>query len=125
MRWCGLLGLCWLMPGLAADNTDVYAEVTRMHQQALAQHTYVTDPEQYGVADKWVASLTGDCEDYALYMQLQLQQHGYRSRLVIARTEQNQLHVVLIVKIAGVDYAIDNRFRWVYPKRQIHYKWLS
>lgn len=43
--------------------------LSHIHHVALSRHTYITDQEQYGTHDKWVARLVGDCEDYVLWIQ--------------------------------------------------------
>lgn len=96
-------------------------DLDRLHRQAMSQHTYITDLEQYGVPEKWVASLVGDCEDYALYMQALLRQHGYQADLWVVRTETNELHVVAMVD----DIVIDNRRQRAFPARFFNYDWIA
>jgi predicted transglutaminase-like cysteine proteinase len=63
--------------------------------------------EQYGVNDKWVMSLKGDCEDFSLFSYFYLVGKGYSPQFWIVRTEKGELHTVLIVD----GYEFDNRRR--------------
>lgn len=76
-----------------------------IHAELLARHTYITDQDQYGVNDKWVMSLTGDCEDFALFSYFLLVGKGYEPQFWLVRTEADEMHVALIVD----DYVFDNR----------------
>lgn len=96
-------------------------EVKALHRAALSNHVYVTDMEQYGVNEKWVPSLVGDCEDYALWIQQALKQKGIIGDLWIVRTETDELHVVVVV--GGM--VVDNRYRQVKRKQDLPYKWIG
>lgn len=95
---------------------DIEATHIDMHQQ----HVYISDQDQYGVPDKWVANLRGDCEDYALYMRHLLLSNGVDSAIWIVRTELNEMHTVLVVG----DKVIDNRYTTVKHKSELNYKWI-
>jgi len=77
-----------------------------LHTVSLSHHVYITDMDQYGVEDKWVTSLIGDCEDYALYIQRVL---GKGEKLVV-KTIEGEAHMVLLVD----GYVIDNTSKSVY-----------
>jgi len=79
--------------------------VEYIHAELLARHTYVTDQDQYGVNDKWVMSLRGDCEDFALFSYFYLVGKGYQPQFWLVRTETDELHAVLVVD----GYEFDNR----------------
>lgn len=87
-----------------SSNQPSYLQ--RQHTAALKEHVFISDMEQYGVADKWVESLTGDCEDFALYMRRKLGGH-----LLFVRANTGELHVVLNVR----GMIIDNLSSTVYP----------
>lgn len=110
------------MPAIAAND---YLVINSLHRESLAKHTYISDLEQYGVSETWTPSLTGDCEDYALYMQKALQDRGYTSNIWIVRTEQDELHAVLVVTIFNFEFVIDNRHDSLKPRSLLHYKWIA
>jgi predicted transglutaminase-like cysteine proteinase len=77
--------------------------------------------EQYGENDKWVKSLIGDCEDYALYAQDVLYRQGIKADMWIVITETNEFHVVLVVG----DSVIDNRYNDVMSRHNLEYQWIG
>ena len=76
-----------------------------IHAELLARHTYVSDQDQYGVNDKWIMSLTGDCEDFSLFSYFYLVGKGYEPVFWLVRTETDEMHTVLVVD----GYEFDNR----------------
>ncbi len=62
--------------------------------------------------DSWDINVSeGDCEDYALQKRADLIALGWPTdhlRIAIVRTRQGVPHAVLLVRIGGVDYALDN-----------------
>lgn len=122
MRYIILLLMLLVMPAIAAND---YLVINRLHRKSLEQHTYISDLEQYGVAETWSPSLTGDCEDYALYMKHALYAHGYASNIWIVRTELDELHAVLVVKIFNYEFVIDNRHQSLKPREMLQYKWIA
>ena len=118
MRCLVLLFLLCALPVAAND----YNVISKLHRVALAQHTYISDMEQYGVLDHWTPSLTGDCEDYALYMQRLYRILGYQADIWLVRTEKQELHAVLIVNDKWI---VDNRFAQVKTRRSLNYRWLA
>ena len=85
----------------------------QQHAAAMRQHVYASDMEQYGVEDYWIASLRGDCEDYALWMHKQV-----GGQLLYVRTEQGQAHIVLDVD----GKIIDNLSQKVYQRSEMKHK---
>jgi predicted transglutaminase-like cysteine proteinase len=80
---------------------------------------YVSDLQQYGVADLWSAPLAtltsgkGDCEDYAIAKLMALRELGMKTedlRLVLARDTRLQVdHAVLAVRYEEHWLILDNR----------------
>lgn len=80
---------------------------------------YMSDPDQYGVDDRWTAPLAtlaaaaGDCEDYAILKYVALRDAGYSMedlRLVIVRDRlARQDHAVTAVREEGLWLLLDNR----------------
>ncbi len=62
--------------------------------------------------DSWDINVTeGDCEDYALQKRADLIALGWPSehlRIAIAQTEKGVPHAVLVARIGGADYVLDN-----------------
>lgn len=96
------------------------------HSWALKKHQYITDRDQYGIENKWVASLRGDCEDYALVMKNKVGGH-----LLYVRAYTGEAHIVLLVDgvfdknnkpISGL--VLDNMSRVVYPVGEMRHKYV-
>jgi len=91
-------------------------------EQAKSQHEYITDIEQHSKLDHWRPKLTGDCEDFALWCDKELNKHGIDyGEYVLCYTETNECHLVLSVK----GYILDNRQRFVMNNADLKYKWAS
>lgn len=114
------IGLLWLL-SCAQAMAGGYQELSDLYQSALAEHRYVSDREQYGVNEKWVPSLTGDCEDFALYLQAELRRHHLQGDLWLVKTETGQLHVV----VRAGQWVMDNRFRSLKWVKALPYDWLT
>lgn len=71
---------------------------------AQKHHQYRSDQQQYRLTDYWQASLEGDCEDYALWLQQKLLLLKVPSELVWV-WRQGQSHMVLLV---ADQYVMDN-----------------
>lgn len=96
------------------------------HTWALKRHKYITDQDQYGIPNKWVASLKGDCEDYALVMK-----NKVGGQLLYVRAYTGEAHIVLLVDgvfdknnkpISG--QVLDNMSRVVYPVGEMRHKYV-
>lgn len=72
---------------------------------AQKHHQYRSDQQQYRQTDYWQASLEGDCEDYALWLQQKLLLLAVPSELVWV-WRQGQSHMVLLV---ADQYVMDNQ----------------
>lgn len=94
-------------------------------KQSYKQHVYISDEEQYHVSEKWVASLKGDCEDFALYVRKELLSQNINSDLWIARTEKGELHVVLRLNTDEGEVVADNRYNKLIDKDVLGYKWIA
>lgn len=102
--------------------TDIDALQTVLNE-AHKGHTYVSDSDQYGTPDYWKASLTGDCEDFALWCRGELASRGggVESNLLYCQTETGGYHIVLSVD----GYILDNRSKWVKSRDIVPYTWIS
>ena len=105
--------LLMLLLGLALPQTAaaelLAASPSRQLLQALQNfaqkhHQYRSDLQQYRQTDYWQASLEGDCEDYALWLQQKLLLLAVPSELVWV-WRQGQSHMVLLV---ADQYVMDN-----------------
>ncbi len=117
-KWVGCALALLSCTQASAGNFEALSEV---YQSALAGHVYVSDREQYGVNEKWVPSLTGDCEDFALYLQAELHRHQLQGDLWLVKTETGQLHVV----VRAGQWVMDNRFRSLKWVKALPYHWLT
>jgi predicted transglutaminase-like cysteine proteinase len=118
VKW---LGCALALMGCTQAFAGNYQELSDVYQTALAEHTYISDRDQYGVDEKWVPSLTGDCEDFALYLQAELRRHQLQGDLWLVKTETGQLHVVVRVG----QWVMDNRFRTLKWVKALPYHWLT
>lgn len=85
------------------------------HSWALKRHHYITDQEQYGIANKWVESLKGDCEDYALFMKKKV-----GGKMLYVRAYTGEAHIVLDVN----GQIVDNMSKTVYPRSEMRHKYI-
>ncbi|AHK11835.1 transglutaminase Cys peptidase [Shewanella sp. phage 3/49] len=108
-----LIAAALLVLASFTSHADELTEYNRIQSFAQDLHHYVSDQEQYGQLDKWAASLTGDCEDYALWVRMVV-----GGDLVIVRTQSNELHMVLKVN----DYVFDNLSKDVYKFADMKHK---
>lgn len=70
----------------------------------------------------------GDCEDYALAKREALLNRGWPGkalRLVTARTDKGEAHVVLAVSTSEGDYILDNLSSEVRRWENVNYQWVS
>ncbi len=104
-----------LMALLAAVQTEVNRAIT-------------PEPEPVG-RDLWqVASVSGDCEDYALAKRQRLLAAGLPRgalRLATAKLPTGELHAVLAVDTDRGTLVLDNLHPEILPLRQLGYQWLS
>lgn len=95
--------------------------------QFINRIPYAEDQEVWGVNDYWAtpeeffARQKGDCEDFAIAKYVMLQYLGVNKenmRIVVMNDKkQQQIHAVLMVNIAGVNYILDNQSSQVLTDR--------
>ncbi len=72
-----------------------------------------SDEELYGEVEFWAYPVTaGDCEDYVLLKQRELEQRGFPSSsllITVVLDENNEGHAVLTVSSDAGDFILDNR----------------
>ncbi len=94
---------------------------------------YVSDQENYGVADYWntpyeLMERGGDCEDYAIAKYISLKRLGVSEsdmRIIIVHDENlhGELHALLQVTVDGTPEILDNQAKQVLPVAKIfHYQ---
>lgn len=91
---------------------------------------YIVDIANWGIDDYWATPSEflikdGDCEDYAIakyYSLIRLGFHDSEMRIVILNDKNLKLlHSVLIVKMNGKDYMLDNQISQVVEAKNIHH----
>lgn len=115
---------CYELSDCGSPQTAGKSNVSEHYLQsvlsdAFSGHTYIKDDEQYG-REHWTKSLTGDCEDFALWVRDKLAQDGVASDLVFLAIPGSDYHVVVHVN----GYILDNRYKWVMRQEELNYKWL-
>ncbi|MCO4758492.1 MAG: transglutaminase-like cysteine peptidase [Oceanospirillaceae bacterium] len=104
-------GHCWSMQDTLQKVLD----------EAHAKHQYVSDLTRYQREDYWIASLHGDCEDFALWARNRLATLGITSDLVYVLTENGGDHMVLSVE----GWILDSRHKWLHRRDDLRYDWIS
>ncbi len=128
MRFCLLYqGQCDAYP----DRRAPTKRKTERKAEALAVNLSVNQsirPVPDRGFDSWDIDVSeGDCEDYALQKRADLLAQGWPSaalRLAIVRTRHDVPHVVLLVRIGAVDYALDNLHARILPWDETDYSFL-
>jgi predicted transglutaminase-like cysteine proteinase len=96
----------------AQDKLDEAGRINRAVNRAIR-------PQSDGRFDSWdIGVAAGDCEDYALQKRKELIALGWptdRLRIAVGRTARGEPHAVLLVRIGGVDYVLDNLHDRVLP----------
>jgi predicted transglutaminase-like cysteine proteinase len=91
---------------------------------------YIEDVANWGQSDYWETpyeffSKGGDCEDFSIAKFITLQKIGFDNddmRIVILNnTRTNILHAVLVVKVGGTAYLLDNQIPIVEEANDIRY----
>lgn len=100
--------------------------------QFLNQYRYVTDPINWGIDDYWESPAQflaryGDCEDYAIAKFLSLRALGWNNdqlRVVVLQDLNLRIpHAVLVVKLDGRQFVLDNQIPQVVDATSIrHYR---
>lgn len=103
----------------AASSGDLRARVETVNIRINQAIRYVSDYQQFGVADRWsspleaLASGMGDCEDYAIVKYGVLREAGVAEAdlkvLLVRDLAVRQDHAVLTVRIDGRWLVLDNR----------------
>lgn len=91
-------------------------------------YPYITDGRLLGVSDYWQTpnqfiERSGDCEDYAIAKFFTLKELGWNPedmRLVVVHDSVRDIpHAVLGVKVAGVEYILDNLSTQPLPENRV------
>lgn len=79
MKWMLAIGIFLIALPLRAEPTENFNlhihDLIRIHKQMYTA-PYNSDMDKYGVDDKWVVDLYGDCEDKALWAMQELLKLG-------------------------------------------------
>lgn len=89
----------------------------------------VSDQDQYGEPERWAyPAKAGDCEDYALQKQRELETADFGSanlRITVVLDEHGDGHAVLTVTTAQGDYVLDNRRNDILLWKDTNYTFLK
>jgi predicted transglutaminase-like cysteine proteinase len=112
------------------DNKPSLRELDLLNAGINQQIKYMTDLQQYGVADWWVDPAQtdtryGDCEDYVLAKRSVLIEQGYGDYVSIATAwvRGEGYHAVLVVQAQEGEYVLDNLHRLAHKKQDLGYNW--
>lgn len=127
----------WSAELLASDDQELITDLTQLTAYRQLQDvnrainnrvTYTSDIHAYNRVDFWqIAEKEGDCEDFALAKQQALLQLNWDMRNVRLATVSStpwgaEGHCVLLVRLAGGDYVLDNNVATVLPWQQCGYR---
>jgi predicted transglutaminase-like cysteine proteinase len=105
--------LCLTHSGKAMGDQEALALLKQINSRVNAEVIPAEDIVTYGRQDYWSLPTNGrgDCEDYALLKKKELQDAGFKSdklamTVVLDRNGGN--HSVLMARLAGGDYILDN-----------------
>lgn len=119
----------WLCRQKGGNNVDPRTAMTMLENATRTVNRRVTPVNDVG-GDIWTLPTNGrgDCEDYALAKMKALIDAGFPATklalsVVIGPRDQN--HVVLIARVDGTDYVLDNLNNSVKPWRRTPYTYLA
>jgi len=96
-------------------------EIEKVLSEVHAEHEYITDKKQYRKREYWIASVIGDCEDFALVCRDRLKEKNIEADLILCKTETGGYHLVCSVD----GWILDNRYKTLVSKDHLNYKWLK
>jgi predicted transglutaminase-like cysteine proteinase len=122
-----------LFQNLSAKPVDMSpARWTQLYQINTAINALikpVSDQDQYGEPERWVYPVSaGDCEDYALLKQRQLEAADFGSknlRITVVLDEHGEGHAVLTITTEQGDYVLDNRRNDILLWKDTNYTFLK
>ncbi|MBL8790542.1 MAG: transglutaminase-like cysteine peptidase [Rhizobiales bacterium] len=101
-----------LTPHLRMD-AERWADLFEVNLTVNKNIKPASDQELYGEVEFWAYPATaGDCEDYVLLKQRELEKRGFPSSsllITVVLDENNEGHAVLTVTSDAGDYVLDNR----------------
>lgn len=103
------------------DNKDYTKDAAEVFNRVKRGFTYVSDKEQYGVAEDWrfpedFDNVVGDCDDFAIACRALLKEAGHACRLVFCRTENDGGHLICVIG----KLALDNRMKFPVELRYLY-----
>lgn len=94
-------------------SPERWADLFEVNLQVNKDIKPASDQELYGEVEFWAYPVTsGDCEDYVLLKQRELEQRGFPSSsllITVVLDENNEGHAVLTVSSDAGDFILDNR----------------
>jgi predicted transglutaminase-like cysteine proteinase len=137
----GFVGFCVRSPQACTNRTSVReAKVTiddktaallvAVNNRVNTAIVYQSDPEHYGVANRWTLEPQGgrgDCKDYALAKREALRSAGLPDsalRIAIVRTASDELHAVLTIDTDKGVLVLDSLTAQIRPWSDTSYQWL-
>lgn len=108
------------------------AIVNDVHKYVRSIFTYVSDQALHETPEFWMSGdsveqalnaggLYGDCDDFALACRRLLWKNGIQNRLILCKTETNELH--LVCEAGGV--ILDNRQQSAVKAQELPYTWIK
>jgi len=114
----------------AISDGETLQIATRVNRQVNTRIRAASDPDLYGVAERWTLPErgAGDCEDYALLKKKLLVEAGLAGSKLALTTVMNRRgepHAVLVLRLATGDFVLDNLTSVIRPWQQTGYTFLK
>ena len=113
-------------PGAVEMDARRWRELARVNAVVNAEIAPQADPNG---ADAWTLGVrTGDCDDYAVEKRRRLIASGWPSAsvlLAVARTQNGEGHLVVVVRTTGGEFVLDNLRMDVPGVRAAGFTWAS
>lgn len=129
-RYAGACDGGLLEPEDVAFSARSSREIERINQAVNKAVVPTTDPDHWGVVDRWdyPRDGKGDCEDYALEKRRLLLASGYPRQallMTVVKDHAGEGHAVLTVKTDHGDYVLDNMVDAVLPWEETGYRFVK
>jgi predicted transglutaminase-like cysteine proteinase len=116
-------------PGVVQLSRDLWSVMQDVNNTVNVMIEPITDMDLWGVEEKWSFPVNkGDCEDYVLLKQRQLEERGVPASnllITVVRQKSGAGHAVLTVRTDRGDFVLDNLEPKILPWDKTDYRFLK
>ncbi len=116
-------------PGVVQLSRDLWSVMQDVNNSVNVMIEPITDMDLWGVEEKWSFPVNkGDCEDYVLLKQRQLEERGVPASnllITVVRQKNGAGHAVLTVRTDRGDFVLDNLESKILPWDKTDYRFLK